>query len=91
MSFSVLNLKIFVEDVLDSVTTYTLKIISENEEIDTKDCGNELGEMLVYTFFEDMLGAPKLMSRVELQTELSQFCRACESIQLFTPGSWHRC
>lgn len=80
-----------IEDDLDSVTAQALRIMRENGVADTKGCGNELGEMLIYTFLEDMLGAPKLMSRVELSTELSHFGSACESIHLFTPGSEQRC
>lgn len=34
--------------------------------IDEKGCGKELGEMLIYIFLEQVLKAPKLMSKVEL-------------------------
>ena len=37
------------------------------------DIGEELGEMLLYAFLEGKLGAPKLMSRIELTTDLSKY------------------
>lgn len=80
-----------LEGDLDSVTAQALRIMRENGAADKKGSGNELGEMLVYTFLEDTLGAPKLMSRVELSTELSQFGSECESIHLFTPDGEQRC
>ena len=46
--------------------------------------GNELGEMMIYAFLEGKLSAPKLMSRVELSTDLPQYKSVCESIHLFS-------
>lgn len=42
--------------------------MSENGEFDAKGTGNELGEMLIYAMLEEMLGARKLMSRVEIDS-----------------------
>ena len=38
------------------------------EKPDQKGTGSELGEILLYAFLEDVLGAPKLMTKVELTT-----------------------
>lgn len=46
--------------------------------------GDELGQMLVYTFLEEILCAPKLMSRAELDTDLKQYQSECESVHLLT-------
>lgn len=51
--------------------------MGENGVADTKGCGDELGEIFVYTFLEDMLGALKLMNRVKIPSELSQFGSMC--------------
>ena len=40
----------------------------KNGAIDQKDNGNELGVILLYSFLEDVLGAPKLFSKIELSS-----------------------
>jgi len=47
--------------------------------------GNLLDEMLLYVFLEDKLDAPKLMSRVELKTDLAQYRSECKAIHLLAP------
>lgn len=71
-------------DDLDAAIERAIKTMRENGDADEKGMGNELGEMMIYAFLEGKLSAPKLMSRVELSTDLSQYKSVCESIHLFS-------
>lgn len=71
-------------DDLDAAIERAIQTMRENGSGDKKGVGNELGEMMIYAFLEGKLSAPKLMSRVELSTDLSQYQSACESIHLFS-------
>lgn len=53
---------------------------------DIKGSGSELGEMLNYAFLEGELGAPKLMSRIEVATDGSKYSSSCDGIHLLTNG-----
>jgi hypothetical protein len=72
------------DDDLDAAIERAIQTMRENGDADEKGTGNELGEMLIYAFLEGKLSAPKLMSRVELSTDLSQHKSVCESIHLFS-------
>ncbi len=71
-------------DDLDAAIDRALQTMRENGKPDEKGFGNELGEMLVYAFLEGKLKAPKLLSRVELSSELSQYKSVAESIHLLS-------
>lgn len=72
------------DDDLDAAIERAIQTMRENGEVGEKGIGNELGEMLIYAFLEGKLSAPKLMSRVELSTDLAQYKSVCESIHLFS-------
>lgn len=72
------------DDDLDAAIERAIQTMRENGAADEKGIGNELGEMMIYAFLEGKLSAPKLMSRVELSTELPQYKSVCESIHLFS-------
>jgi len=57
-----------VSEELESVGLEALSIMNKTGKPDEKGTGNELGEMLLYAFLEQVLGAPKLLSKVELNT-----------------------
>lgn len=61
------------DDDLDAAIERAIQAMRENGAVDEKGMGNELGEMMIYAFLEGKLSAPKLMSRVELSTDLSQY------------------
>lgn len=72
------------DDDLDAAIDRALQTMRDNGVADEKGVGNELGEMLVYAFLEGKLDAPKLMSRVELSTDLSQYKSVAESIHILS-------
>ena len=49
--------------------------------------GNELGELLLYIFLEQVLNAPKLMSRVELSAHSGYVSSESSGIHLFSSSS----
>lgn len=67
-----------------SVGSQALRILNKNGGADVKGTGAELGEMLAYSFLEEKLGAPKLMSRVELSTDAKHYSSTCDGIHLLT-------
>lgn len=70
-----------------AVAAQALRMMNKNGSADTKGTGTELGEMLLYSFLEEKLEAPKLMSRVELSTDAKQYNSTCDGIHLLTSGT----
>lgn len=50
----------------NSISTRAMRRMLSKGKPDQKGTGSELGEILLYAFLEDVLGAPKLMTKVEL-------------------------
>ena len=75
-----------INDDLDSAVSEAMRIMAENGNSSAEGTGNMLDEILVYAFLEEKLKAPKLMSRVELYTELAQFRSECKGIHLLSPS-----
>lgn len=67
-----------------AVASQALRIMNKNGSADVKGTGAELGEMLLYSFLEEKLEAPKLMSRVELSSDAKQYNSTCDGIHLLT-------
>lgn len=74
-----------INDEMDAAISQALRIMSENGGLEAVDVGNALDEIMLYAFLEEKLNAPKLMSRVELGTELSQFKSECKGVHLLAP------
>ena len=67
-----------------SVGMDALDIMRRNGNPGQKGTGNDLGEILLYVFLEQVLGAPKIMSKVELQTGAKQYGSKCDGIHLLS-------
>jgi len=65
-----------------SMGAKALRLMKSNGEPGEKGTGNELGEMLLFTFLEDDLHAPKLLSKVEINSTGSQFKSKSDSVHL---------
>ncbi|MGL5973148.1 MAG: HamA C-terminal domain-containing protein [Oscillospiraceae bacterium] len=59
-----------------------LREMNKHGTPDEKGTGNELGEMLIYAFLERVLGAPKLLSKIEL-TSAGGDCKS-DSVHLLS-------
>lgn len=70
----------------DAVETVGLKAVEHlrtaNNPSD-KGAGGELGEILLYLFLEQVLGAPKLLSKIELKSSENQYIYGCDGVHLF--------
>lgn len=69
---------------IEMASEYAISKLLNLGSVDKKGMGSELGEMLIYAFLEGKLSAPKLMSRVELSTDLAQYKSVCESIHMLS-------
>ena len=67
-----------------SVGMDAIDIMKKNGTPGQKGSGNDLGEILLYIFLEQVLGAPKIMSKVELQTDAKQYRSKCDGIHLLS-------
>lgn len=67
-----------------AVGAQAIRVLNKNGGADVKGTGAELGEMLLYSFLEEKLNAPKLMSRVELSTDAKKHASSCDGIHLLT-------
>jgi len=65
-----------------SIGIKALRLMNENGSPNEKGTGNELGEMLVFTFMEGGLHAPKLLSKVEITTEAQKYKSRSDSVHL---------
>ena len=65
-----------------SIGAKALRLMKANGKPDEKGTGNELGEMLLFTFMEGSLHAPKLLSKVEITTGASQFKSKSDCVHL---------
>lgn len=69
-----------------SIGLKALRVMKKNGAADQKGTGNELGEILLYAFLEEMLGAYKLFSKVELNSATTPFGKESDSVHLLSLG-----
>lgn len=70
----------------DNIQALTIKAINEFRKIkNNSDSGNggELGEFLLYIFLESRLNAFKLLSKMELKTNSSDYIKGADGIYLY--------
>lgn len=73
-----------VEGDVYSVGMDAIDIMKRNGAPGQKGTGNDLGEIMLYVFLEQVLGAHKIMSKVELQTGAKQYNSKCDGIHLLS-------
>lgn len=69
-----------------SIGLKALRIMKKNGATDQKGTGNELGEILLYAFLEEKLGAYKIFSKVELNSATTPFGKESDSVHLLSLG-----
>lgn len=77
---------LYMGDDREGIRDEALRIMREQGKPDEKGTGSELGELLLYTFLEEKLAAPKLLSKVELSGEAAARQSACDGIHLHIVG-----
>ncbi len=65
-----------------SVGIEALDLMYKSGRADEKGTGNELGEILLYAFLETVLGAPKIYSKIELNSSVKSGISACDGMHL---------
>lgn len=75
-----------IENDVYSVALDAINIMKRNGAPGQRGTGNDLGEILLYVFLEQVLGAPKILSKVELQTGAKQHDSKCDGIHMLSLG-----
>ena len=73
-----------INDDLESIGLEAMAVMQKNGRPGQQNTGNSLGEILLYAFLEQILDAPKIMSKVELQTGAKQYNSKCDGIHLLS-------
>lgn len=76
--------KFKLDDDEEAIGIHALDLLREASNPDDKGAGGELGEILLYLFLEQKLGAPKLLSKVELKTSGNQYVFGSDGVHLLT-------
>jgi hypothetical protein len=76
--------ELIADEEYGTIAARALKLMNQNGRPDEKGTGNELGELLIYIFLEQVLGAPKLMSKVEIAGSSSTTTSKSDGIHLLT-------
>lgn len=53
--------------------------------MNAQDSGRGLGELMLYILLEEILGAPKVLSKIELNQQAGHMRSRCDAIHLLTP------
>ena len=73
-----------LDDDAYSVGLDALEIMRSNAKPGERDSGNDLGEILLYIFLEEVLGAPKILSKVELRAQSGSYDSECDAIHFLS-------
>jgi len=72
-----------VDDAIETVGLKAVERLRTANNPSDKGAGGELGEILLYLFLEQVLGAPKLLSKIELKSSENQYVYGCDGVHLF--------
>lgn len=68
------------QEELELLVCEAIKVLREIKSEKDKGAGGELGELLLYLFLEGRLGAPKILSKMELKTTRNQYIYGADGI-----------
>lgn len=74
----------YLDDEMENIGLSAVRLMQKNGSQGLTGTGDELGEMLFYSFLEEVLGAPKLMSKFELQSSSSQYNSKSDGVHLLS-------
>lgn len=66
----------------EAIGLKAIELLRNANNPNDKGAGGELGEILLYTFLEQKLNAPKLLSKVELKTSGNQYVFGSDGVHL---------
>ncbi|MGH4126306.1 MAG: HamA C-terminal domain-containing protein [Clostridium sp.] len=76
----------YLDDEMESIGLSAVRLMHKNGSQGLTGTSDALGEMLLYSFLEEVLGAPKLMSKFELKSSSSQYNSKSDGIHLLSLG-----
>ena len=68
----------------ESIGLKAIELLRKSHKPADTGVGGELGEMLLYAFLEEVLGAPKLLSKVELKTSTNMYGYGSDGVHLLS-------
>lgn len=71
----------------ETIALRAIRLLQKNGQLDQKGTGTELGEILVYAFLEQALGAPKIMSKIELLNVQGVYTSKSDAVHLLSVGN----
>lgn len=72
------------DDAIEMVSLEAVQFLRKVSNPKDKGAGGELGEILLYLFLEQILGAPKLLSKIELKTSNDQYVNGSDGVHLLS-------
>jgi len=72
------------DDAIEMIALEAVQYLRKVSNPKDKGAGGELGEILLYLFLEQILGAPKLLSKIELKTSNNQYVNGSDGVHLLT-------
>lgn len=69
-------------DNMDTIALDAIELLRDADNVNDKGAGGELGEILLYIFLEQVLNAPKMLSKIELKTTNNQYVFGCDGIHM---------
>jgi hypothetical protein len=71
-----------LDDEVDTIAMKAAELLRSANNPKDKGAGGEPGEILLYLFLEQKLGAPKLLSKIELKTAGNQYVFGSDGVHL---------
>jgi len=65
--------KFRIDDEVEAIGLKAIELLKDASVIKDDGAGGELGEILLYLFLEQLLNAPKLLSKMELKSTANQY------------------
>lgn len=72
------------EDITEIIALEATEYLRKVSNPKDKGAGGELGEILLYLFLEQILNAPKILSKIELKSAANQYIYGADGVHLFT-------
>jgi hypothetical protein len=76
--------KFRVDGDAESIGLKAIELLRKSLKTTDSGAGGELGEILLYAFLEEVLGAPKLLTKVELKTSTNMYVNGSDGVHLFS-------
>jgi len=71
-----------IDDEVEAIGLKAIELLKDASAPRDDGAGGELGEILLYLFLEQLLNAPKLLSKMELKSTGNQYVYGCDGIHL---------